>query len=211
MILRPWVILLAAGGSRRFGRAKQLARLGGETLLRRAARVALAARVAGCIVVLGAGAPRLARELHGLPLRTALNRRWRDGLSTSLRSGLDALPASAPAALIMLADQAAIRPADLERLITTWRRHPRSIVAARAGAIRGPPLILPRSSFVALHRIRGDAGARKLLADPARRVIEIEIAAAAFDVDHPADLARIRRDRVLSCAAAWQELRNCRP
>lgn len=192
MILRPWVILLAAGGSHRFGRPKQLARVEGQTLLRRAARLALAARPDGCVVVLGAHAARLTRELQGLPVRTVTNRRWKEGLSTSLRAGLAALPAAAPAALILLADQVALHPPDLLRLIRRWQREPRAIVTAHAQAARRPPAILPRACFARLRRLRGDTGAKGLMADPCLQVVELEMAAAAIDVDVPADLSRIR-------------------
>jgi CTP:molybdopterin cytidylyltransferase MocA len=198
MILRPWVVLLAAGGSRRFGGPKLLARIERETLLHRAARAALGCRPAGCVVVLGAHAHRLRRELRELPVEIVVNRRWRAGLSTSLRAGIGALPRAARAALVLLADQAAIGPAELELLIAAWRRAPRAIVVARAGEIRGPPAILPRASFGALRRLRGDAGARRLLADPGRRVIEVEIPGAARDVDRPSDLTQFAGFRVLS-------------
>ena len=189
MIPRPWVLLLAAGGSRRFGSPKLLARLDGQSLLRRCARVALGCRAAGCIVVLGANASRLERELRGLPVDVVVNRNWRRGLSSSLRAGLAALPPAAPAALVVLADQAALGPTDFELLIAAWRRQPRAIVAARAGEVIGPPAIFPRRTFRDLGRLRGDVGARALLQDPSRSVTEIGIANAAFDVDRPADLA----------------------
>jgi molybdenum cofactor cytidylyltransferase len=188
MILRPWVVLLAAGGSRRFGSPKLLARLQRETLLHRAARAALGCGPAGCVVVLGAHAFRLRRELRGLPVEVVVNRRWRAGLSGSLRAGIRALPDSARAVLVLLADQAAVGPAELELLIAAWQRAPRAIVASRAGEALGPPAILPRAIFGALRRLRGDAGARRLLADPGRRVIEVEIPGAAWDVDRPTDL-----------------------
>ncbi len=190
MILRPWVVLLAAGGSRRFGSPKLLARRHGETLLRHAARVALSCRSAGCTVVLGAHATRLAATVAGLPLTVVVHRGWRSGLAGSLRAGIASIPRTAPAALVLLADQVAIGPADLELLIAAWRTAPRSIVAARSSATLGPPAILPRSVFPELRRLRGDAGAKSLLADPSRRVIEIGIEAAAFDVDRPEDLDR---------------------
>jgi molybdenum cofactor cytidylyltransferase len=198
MILRPWVLLLAAGGSRRFGSPKLLARCGGESLLRRAARVALGCRAAGCTVVLGARSIRHARELHGLSINIVVNRNWRQGLSSSLRAGITTIPPHVPGALVLLADQVSVGPADLELLIAAWRRHPRAIVAARAGTVIGPPAILPRSEFRAVRRLRGDTGARALLSDPSRAVIEIRITSAAFDVDTPADLARWRAAPVLS-------------
>jgi molybdenum cofactor cytidylyltransferase len=196
MIPRAWVILLAAGGSRRYGGTKQLARLDGETLLRRMARVALWGGAAGCVVVLGARAARLRREVAGLDLRIAVNRRWRQGLAGSLAVGVAALPATARGALILLADQAAIGPADLELLAAAWRLEPRGVVASRAGGRLGPPAILPRRLFRAIGRLQGDQGARELLRDPARRVIGIDLPRAAIDVDRPADLARVRRARV---------------
>jgi molybdenum cofactor cytidylyltransferase len=98
----------------------------------------------------------------------------------------------------MLADQIGVSPADLELLMAAWQRDPRAIVAARAGAVLGPPVILPRSAFRAVRRLHGDTGAKALLSDPARPVIEIGITSAEFDVDTPADLARWRRDAVLS-------------
>ena len=190
MILRPWVILLAAGGSRRFGAPKLLVRIEGESLIRRAARVALGCRPAGCVVVLGAQAAQLQRELRELPLQIVINRRWRTGLASSLRAGVAALPRSAPAALIQLADQAAIGPADLELLIAGWQRLPRAIVTARAGETRSPPVILPRHFFPEVRSLRGDSGARQLLRDPRRRVVEFEMPQAAWDIDRPEDLAR---------------------
>lgn len=190
MIPRPWVVLLAAGASSRFGRPKLLATLAGETLLRRAARTAVEVASAGCVVVLGAHAARHARELRGLSARVVVNRSWRTGLAGSLRAGIAALPAGAAGALILLADQVAIGPAELELLIAAWRRAPGSIVAAVFAGVRGPPAIFPRTAFPRLRKLRGDAGARRILRDSAEPVVEFDLPRAAVDVDRPADLDR---------------------
>lgn len=195
MIPRPWVVLLAAGASHRFGTPKQLARFGGESLLRRMVRVALAATPAGCVVVLGARASRVSRELSDLPVHPVINRRWRSGLGSSLAAGIAALPADAPGALVLLADQAAIGPAELELLCAAWRAAPRSIVASRSGRIVGPPAIFPRRYFAELRRLRGDQGARDMLRDRAQPVIAMEIAAAVSDIDRPRDLDKVTRSR----------------
>ena len=198
MILRPWVVVLAAGASRRFGSPKLLARIGGETLLNRAVRAALGARPAGCVVVLGARADELKRRLRAWPVRIVVNRRWRCGLSSSLRAGIAALPRQAPAALVLLADQVAVGPAELELLLAAWRRAPRAIAASRWGAVLGPPAVFPRRVFGDLRRLRGDAGARALLADPRRAVTGVTLPGAAHDVDRPADLRRLRAATVVS-------------
>ncbi len=198
MIRRPWVILLAAGGSRRFGAGKQLARIQGRSLLRRAAECAVASRPGGCIVVLGARAARLERELQGLAVRVVRNPGWKSGMAGSLRAGIAALPATAPAALIFLADQAALGPADLALLAAASRREPRAIIAAHAGGVRCPPAVIPRRLFPAVRRLRGAAGARELLRDPQRRVIEFDMPRAALDVDRRGDLERLAQRGVLS-------------
>ena len=135
MIPRPWVLLLAAGGSRRFGSPNYSPALTANRCCVAPRAWRSVAALAGCIVVLGANAIRLERELRDWPVDIVVNRDWRRGLSSSLRAGLAALPATAPAALVMLADQAALGPADLELLIAAWRRQPRAIVAARAGDV----------------------------------------------------------------------------
>jgi len=195
MIARPWVLLLAAGASRRFGSPKQLARIEGQSLLRRMAQVAIASAPAGCVVVLGAAASRLRRELKELPVSIVVNRRWQEGLSRSLAAGITALPSSARAALVLLVDQASIGPADLELLAAAWREAPRSIVASRAGGVLGPPAVLPRHLFRALRSLRGDQGAREFLRDSSRRVIGFDMPGAAADIDVPADLAWVMRAR----------------
>jgi molybdenum cofactor cytidylyltransferase len=208
MIPRPWVVLLAAGGSRRFGAPKQLARIGGESLLRRSARVALAAAPAGCAVVLGARAVHLARELEDLPVTTVINRRWQSGLGGSLAIGVAALPRAARAALVLLADQVSVGPADLELLCAAWRAAPTAIVAARSGGVVGPPAVFPRRYFPILRRLRGDQGARELLRAGKRRVVVLELAAASTDIDRPLDLERVRRER--SRARTRQSSRSSR-
>ncbi len=193
MIRLPWAVLLAAGASQRFGRPKLLARYRGQTLLLRAARTALAVCPGRTIVVLGATRGRLAAELRGLPLQVVVNRGWREGQATSLRCGLDALPPSASAALLLLADQPAVTPAGLRRLLAAWRRSPHSVVAAVAEGLPQAPAVLPRRTFARLRRLTGDEGARSLLRDPAEKVIGVRLPGAARDVDRPADLGRARR------------------
>jgi len=146
-----------------------------------------------CIVVLGSGAGRLSAELRGLPVGLALNRRWRDGMSTSLAAGIRSLPATARGALILPADQFLVDREGLDALVAAWRRRPRAPAAARYAATIGAPAILPRSWFPRLRRLQGDRGARDWLRDAHTDLSLVDIPEAALDLDHRADGVLLRR------------------
>jgi molybdenum cofactor cytidylyltransferase len=88
----------------RLGQPKQLLRYQGRTLLRHAAATGLAAGLDPLVVVIGAEAEAMRRELAGLPGIVVENPRYAEGQSTSLRAGLAALPADAAAVVTLLVD-----------------------------------------------------------------------------------------------------------
>lgn len=187
----PHVLVLAAGAATRFGSPKQLARLGGESLLLRA--VTRATEVAGhaVTVVLGAHAARIAPMLRHSPASVVVNRQWEEGLGSSVRTGVASLAGSTPAVLITLADQVAVTGFDLKRLIAAWNQQPDWIVAASYCAQVGVPAIFPASCFGALTELRGDVGARQVLHRLADRCVRVPMPNAALDVDTPEDLQRL--------------------
>jgi molybdenum cofactor cytidylyltransferase len=183
-----YALVLAAGDSSRFGSAKQLVRVAGRPLLHTA--VTRAAEVTGnaLIVVLGAGAARLAPLLKHSPGAIVINRDWREGLGSSIRAGVAKLPATCSAVMLLLADQPAVTADDLRRLAGTWRKQPQFIAAALYGGMSGAPAIFPRSAFRELGELRGDIGARALLRRNAARVVRVPMPSAAIDIDTPEDL-----------------------
>ncbi len=185
------VIVLAAGASSRFGSPKQLVRIQGRPLLHRAVANALELAGHAVIVVLGAHAADLSPLLRHAPASIVVNRGWAEGIASSIRAGVQMLPASCDGVLLTLADQAAVTVDDLRRLAAAWRREPRQIVAARYDATLGVPAIFPRADFPSLASLRGDRGARDILRRSRDRVIGVEIANAALDIDTPEDLLRV--------------------
>jgi molybdenum cofactor cytidylyltransferase len=187
-----WTIVLAAGGARRFGGNKLLLRAGREPLVARAARHGILVSGSRCVVVLGSNASLLAMELAGMPVRIVVNRRWREGMAGSLQAGIAALPTSAQAALVTLADQYAVGPDDLAKLAGQWIRKPRAAAAARIDGGPGAPAVLPRSYFWRVMSLQGDRGARSLLRGPGAEVATVEMPTAAFDLDNRQDLQRFQ-------------------
>jgi molybdenum cofactor cytidylyltransferase len=185
---RLYAIVLAAGASTRFGSPKQLVRIGGRPLLHTV--VTRTAEVTGnaLIVVLGAGAAQLAPLLKHSPGAVVVNRHWREGLASSIRTGVARLPPTCDGVLLVLADQAAVTSDDLKRLAGTWRRRPQYIAAAFYAGTSGAPAIFPRGIFRELAALRGDAGARSVLRRSPDRVVRVPMPAAELDLDTPEDL-----------------------
>jgi len=181
-------VVLAAGGSSRFGSPKQLVRVQGHALLHRAVAKAVEVAGRGVTVVLGAYAAELAPLLRHSSATVIVNREWAEGIGSSIRAAVARLPASCDGVLLTLADQAAVTVDDLSRLISAWRSDPQRIVAARYDATIGVPAIFPRAHFSDLSALRGDRGARDLIRRHADRTLGIALANASIDIDTPEDL-----------------------
>jgi molybdenum cofactor cytidylyltransferase len=186
-------IVLAAGGSTRFGSAKQLVRIGDRPLLSLVA--GRAAEVVGqaLLIVLGARAAELAPLLKHSSGATVVNRDWREGMASSIRTGVARLPPSCAGVMLVLADQACVTAEDLRRLAAAWRRQPLSVAAAQYGGMAGAPAIFPRHLFSELSELRGDNGARVLLKRHADGLVKVPMTSAAFDLDTPDDLLELSK------------------
>ena len=187
------VVVLAAGGSSRFGSAKQLVRVNGRPLMHSV--VSRAVELAGhsVTVVLGAHAADLAPLLRHSPASIAINRDWTEGIASSIREGLSHAPDTADGVLILLADQAAVTTEDLRRLAGLWRRNQTSIVTAQYAGAVGVPAIFPRWCFRELSELRGDRGAQLLLQRHVDRLVRLPMPSAELDIDRPEDLLSLEQ------------------
>lgn len=185
-------ILLAAGRSQRAeGTNKLLATLGGRPLVRIAAENALASGLLRLVVVTGHMQGQVRDALSGLDVDIVHNPDFAEGMGGSIRTGVQALPAAAEAAMILLADMPDVDAAAIDRLLAAYRPDAgRAIIVATHAGQRGNPVLFDRIFFDRLARLDGDRGARGLVDDHAGLVGEVEIgAAAARDLDTRAALA----------------------
>ncbi len=177
-------MVLAAGESRRMGFAKLLLQHRGQSLLARA--VATASQVCDAVwVVVGAYPRRYGTEAEAAGAEVVVNPDWREGLSSSLRLGFDALPAEYDAAFILLADQPFVGKGHLEALLERHRTDGCDLVLSRYQGVAGAPALVDRSLFPQLLTLQGDRGARALTR-VASSVGEVPLRSPQ-DVDSPED------------------------
>jgi molybdenum cofactor cytidylyltransferase len=185
------VLVMAAGASTRLGQPKQLVKLGGRPVLHRVVASAVSLAGHAVTVVLGAHAREMTHLLAHSPASVVVHRGWEEGLGSSIRFGVAALPPACSAVMIVLGDQVAITADDLKRLASAWGGE-ESVIAASVYEQRlGVPAIYPRICFPELAELRGDQGARLVLERNQYRLTRVPMPNAALDLDTPADLAAL--------------------
>jgi 4-nitrophenyl phosphatase len=191
------IIILAAGGSSRFGHPKQLLDWGGVPLLAHATDVALDAGLGPVIVVLGCQARAAQTALGTRPVQVVMNWRWEEGLSTSVQVGLAALPPETDAVILMQCDQPLLTVDLLQALTARFAESSAAIVHPICAGQRGTPTLFSQSLFSELAAVAGDVGGRAVIARHPDAVATIEITDADVlnDIDTPADYERLLKAR----------------
>ena len=176
---------------------KQLLRFGGVTLLRHAAQTAVAARCGPVVVVLGAAATakQFRFELVDLDVTVVENHKWKEGMSSSIRAGIEALEAGSPeAVLLMTCDQPYVTAAVLQQLVAAFHKdHPPAVACAYAGTI-GVPALFDHSLFGELKGLEHDQGAKRVLERHLSRIGSIPFEQGAVDIDTPEDVPKLSGD-----------------
>jgi len=186
-------ILLAAGAATRMGRNKLLLQLEGESLLRRAARRALAAGLEPLVVVLGHEADLARAALAGLACLPVVNPRHEKGINTSLSVGVAAVPEGCRAAVVLLADMPFVDEGMIGAVVNRFRETDARLVVSRFGEVQAPPTLYARALFAELSGGEGEGRGREVV----RRHLEGAALVAQppkglGDVDVDDDFARAR-------------------
>jgi molybdenum cofactor cytidylyltransferase len=182
-------VVLAAGTSSRMGHNKLFVLLRGESALRRAVRTALAAGLEPVLVVLGHESERARAELRGLDCTPVLNPDYAQGINTSLRAGIAAVPEAASAALVMLGDMPFVTRAMLEAVVARYRSGTSRLVVSTYGGVDAPPMLYGRSLFEEIRALDGDGCGKKVVKRHRDECVEVAWPAKALqDMDVPADV-----------------------
>jgi molybdenum cofactor cytidylyltransferase len=190
------IILLAAGGSRRLGSPKQLVSFEGTSLIKHVAVTALIADYPA-VVVLGASANKVGRELADLAVKPVVNKDWKSGISSSIGKGLRALRSAHPeleAVIVMLCDQPKVTPANLNALVQKYLQTGMPIVASYYSNSVGVPALFGYEMFGELLALEGDQGAKGLIHRYEDTLVTtVPVPEAAFDVDTPEDVKQLAK------------------
>jgi molybdenum cofactor cytidylyltransferase len=187
-------IILAAGRSKRLGRPKQLLRVKGGILIERVINAALASNLDRIVLVLGYQHEVIARHLGrqtGISrLKVVISRRYREGISRSICTGLKEVMDTHPSVMFLLGDQPLVDPPAINDLLIAFRNSTRDICVPAQHKNRGNPTIFSRKFYDSIMRIQGDSGAREIIeSNPATvYAFPTQNPAYFFDIDTEADL-----------------------
>jgi molybdenum cofactor cytidylyltransferase len=190
---RVAALVLAAGQSRRMGPVnKLLAEVDGRPMVAHAVDAALASKAQPVVVVTGHEPERVRAALAGRNVTFAHNALYAEGLSGSLRAGLDALPADIDGVVICLGDMPSVAASHIDRLIAAFDpAGGRTICVPTFNGKRGNPVLWARRYFAEMREVAGDVGARHLIGAHADEISEVAMADTSVleDLDTPDALA----------------------
>ena len=187
-------IVLAAGGSSRYGQCKQLIKINGSSLVRLAVdKLSSLFPHDRISVVVGANSEAVAQAISDLTVSLVYNVHWQEGLASSLIVGINAIDPGCRAVMITLCDQVLVTEKHLRRLVDCWTEEPSRIIASGYADTLGTPAIIPAEYFPQVLALEGDAGAKSILKNNAGRVTTAPVPEAEFDLDVPADLEKLNK------------------
>jgi len=188
-------VVLAGGEAVRMGRQKLLLELQGRPVIRWVVEAALASAVAETVVVVGHEAGRVGAQVEDLPVTIVLNEDYREGMSSSLRAGLQAVRGRCDAALFLLGDQPFVTPELLDRLISSFAVADKAIVRPEAAGAPANPVLVGAALFPEMLAQHGDVGGREVVARHPDEVLLVPVDDpwVAVDIDSAEDYEAARK------------------
>jgi molybdenum cofactor cytidylyltransferase len=188
------IVVLAGGQSSRLGSPKQLLPYSGSTLLRHTVDVAIDADFGPVIVVTGANSMEVKQALTGLKIQVVDNPGWQEGMASSLRVGLQEMLVSHPETdgiIFMVCDQPYVNKSVLLCLIEAQLSTGKAVAASSYQGKAGTPALFHHSFFEKLMELKGDKGARMIIAAHPNDVAEVTFEEGAIDIDTKEDYEQL--------------------
>jgi len=188
-------VVLAAGASSRMGEPKPLVSLDGRPLLTHVLSALERSGVDETVVVLGAAADQVRREVPLTGVRSVENPQFAEGLSSSLRAGVAALSPDSDAFFVVLGDEPFVRSTTFDALIAARARTHARIVLPTYQGTRGNPVLIDRSLAHEVDLLMGDRGCRALRLQHPEETVEVPVddPGVVIDLDTPEDVGRARQ------------------
>ena len=192
--MRVAAVVLAAGGSTRFGKPKQFALFQGETFIKRIVRAAIESGCAPVVVVAAEDSVQITSELTQFTVTIAMNPDWQRGLGSSIGVGVRHAINLAPdvdAVILLACDQPFVTAVVLAQLIQLRLTSGKPIIASAYAETIGIPALFDRSCFPDLLRLKGDSGAKGIILTRPHDVASFDFPAGHIDIDTAADYAKL--------------------
>ena len=186
------IVILAAGASTRMGTPKQLLRYQERGLLRHTIEVAIASVCRPIIVVLGAYAQLIKSDISQFPIQIVENLQWNEGISSSIRVGIQKLKTSYPdveAVIVTLCDQPFISTEIINQLALAYHSTNQPIIACEYAETLGVPALFSDRLFSELMTLIGGEGAKQIIKKHSQEVFSISFPKGATDIDTPKEYA----------------------
>jgi molybdenum cofactor cytidylyltransferase len=177
------------------GQPKLLLPYGDGTIIEMVVRNVASSRADRAVIVLGGNRREIEQKIRTVAMKRVVNRRYKEGMFSSIRRGLSALPASAGAAVFVLADQPDVPTSVIDLLIEAYRREKKGIVLPVFRKKRGHPLLLDLKYRREIEALSPDIGLRGLLRKHPDDILEVRVSSPAVlkDIDDPDDYGRSLR------------------
>jgi len=190
------VVVLAAGGSTRLGRPKQLVEFKGKTLLKHTMDEVVRVGFQTKILVLGARQEEIQGKIDSSGFKAVINTDWKQGMASSIKVGLEAAMGEEEGlnhVLFLVSDQPFLESKNLIKLVQTQLRENPKATYSQYGENIGVPAIFGKEAFPLLLNLKGDEGAKKLMHMEDFKYCTEVFKKGGFDVDTEADVQQLKQ------------------
>lgn len=187
-----WTLILAAGESKRMGKAKLLLPFGEKTIIETVIDNVVKSKVEKVLVVLGSDWEKIEKKIKNFPVKIVVNPHYARGMLSSIQEGFQALPKNAKAILVVLGDQPAVSSDIISKIIDAFKRTRKGIVLPVYKGNRGHPVLIDMKYRHEVEKLSPDVGLRGIVYNHPSDVLEVEVTTPSIlqDIDNAGDYRR---------------------